>query len=249
MALPKVGAQLLVFGQKYNLDKDTDLILDCVKKAGYVAVEGGASDAALYKRKLDERGLLFAGSHAGLQNLLDVKPIVQYLKTVGGHDHCNSAFMTWDSRSLADYKTGIEVLNRAGRQLRNEGIHLHYHNHDFEFKKVDGDKTGMELLLEGLDFSVVDFCIDVAWVTVGGLDAGTYLRQLGDKIGYLHFKDHDGQTWTELGTGRVHYDGVMNALPSLKNVRWVMIEQDSTKIDPCDSCTLSRKFLREKYQY
>lgn len=249
MALPRVGAQLLVFGQKYNINRDTALILDCVQSAGYAAVEGGAEDAALYRRQLEERGLVYGGSHVGLQGLLDVRPLVKYLKTVGGSDLCNSGLMKWDGRTLADYKTGIEVLNRAGRQLRDEGIRLHYHNHDFEFHKVDGAKTGMDLLLDGLDFSVVDFCIDVAWVTVAGLDAAEYLRQHHDRIGYLHFKDHDGQAWTELGRGRVNWAGIMKVLPELTGVRWVMVEQDSTEIEPCDSCSISRAFLKETYNY
>jgi len=249
MPLPRIGAQLLVFAQKYNFDKDTDLILDCVQKAGYVAVEGGAADPVAYRRKLEARGLLYGGSHTGLKALLDVKPLVQYLQAAGGQDLCNSALMDWNARTLADYKTGIEVLNRAGRQLRDQGIHLHYHNHDFEFQKVDGVKTGMDLLLDGLDFSVVDFCIDVAWVTVAGLDAAQFLKRHKDRIGYLHFKDHDGQSWIELGQGRVDLPGIMKVLPELTRVRWVMIEQDSTKIEPCASATLSRAFLRDSYGY
>ncbi len=249
MILPKVGAQLLVFGKKYDINKDTDLILDCVRKAGYDAVEGGAADAALYRRKLDSRGLVYGGSHTGLQGLLDVQPLVKYLKIVGGSDLCNSALMDWNARTLADYKTGIEVLNRAGRQLRDEDIRLHYHNHDFEFQKVDGDKTGMDLLLEGLDPRFVDLCVDVAWVTVAGLDAAAFLKQHKDRIGYLHFKDHDGQSWIELGQGRVDWPAVMKVLPELTKVRWVMIEQDSTQIDPCDSATISRKFLRDTFKY
>lgn len=249
MTLPGIGSQLLVFASKYDINKDTDLILDCVKAAGYIAVEGGAADAALYRKKLDERGLVYGASHVGLQALLDIKPLIAYLEAVGGRDLCNSGLMTWGGRSPEDYATGIEVLNRAGRQLRDEGIHLHYHNHDFEFEKVTADKTGMELLMEGLDFSVVDFCIDVAWVTVAKHDAAEFLRRHKAHIGYLHFKDHDGTAWTELGRGRVNWSAVMEVLPELTGVRWVMIEQDSTKIDPCQSATISRRFLRERFSY
>ena len=35
MSRPIVGAQLLVFGKKYSIEKDTDAILDCVAQAGY----------------------------------------------------------------------------------------------------------------------------------------------------------------------------------------------------------------------
>src|ERR1035437_4487221 len=208
MALPTVGAQLLVFGKKYNIDKDTDAILDCVAKAGYKAVEGGSSDPVLYRRKLEERGLAFGGNHVGLKQLLDLKPVVKYLKAVGGSDLCNSALMDWNARSLKDYQEGIKVLNQAGAQLRGQGIHLHYHNHEFEFEKVDGEKTGMDLLIAGLNFDVVDLCLDVAWVYRGGLDPAKFMLTHKDRIGYLHFKDHDGANWIELGQGKVDFSGI-----------------------------------------
>jgi len=249
MSLPTVGAQLIVFGKTYDINKDTDLVLDAVKAAGYAAVEGGAKDAALYRRKLDERGLVYASTHTGLKALLDVAPMVQYLHTVGGADWCISGLMTWEGRTLEDFRTGIELLNKAGRELRKEGIHLHYHNHDFEFKPVDGDKTGMDLLLAGLDPAAVDLCVDVAWVTVAGQKAPDFLRAHKASIGYLHFKDHDGKTWIELGQGRVDWPGVMKVLPDMPGVRWVMIEQDSTAIDPRASVAISRRFLKDRFGY
>lgn len=246
---PTVGCQLLVFGKKYSIEEDTDAILDCVAAAGYGAVEGGASDPVLYRRKLEERGLVFGGTHVSLKALLDPAPIVEYLEAVGGSDVCNSGLMEWDARELEDYREGIEVLNRAGRQLREEGIHLHYHNHAFEFEPVDGEKTGMDLLMEGLDFSVVDLCVDVAWVHRGGEDPAQYLLDHRDRIGYLHFKDHDGENWVELGEGNVDFAAIMEALPELDKVRWVMIEQDDTQIDPMESATLSRRYLKETFDY
>ena len=249
MSLPTVGAQLLVFGKGYDLEKDTDLILDTVKAAGYAAVEGGAKDPVLYRRTLEERGLVCGSTHTGLSALLDVAPSIRYLRAVGASDLCISGLMTWEGRTLADYRTGIEVLNKAGRELRKEGIRLHYHNHDFEFKRVDGDKTGMDLLLAGMDPAAVDLCVDVAWVTVAGQNVADFLRTHKARIGYLHFKDHDGKTWIELGQGRVDWAGVMKVLPDMPGVRWVMIEQDSTALDPRDSVAISRRFLKDRFGY
>ncbi len=222
MNLPPVGAQLIVFGGQYDINTQTTLILDSLVDAGYAGVEGGAKDAAMYRRLLDERGLKFSALHGGLQTLSDIKSIVDYLRVVGGADVCNSALRTWDARSLDDYKEGIAVLNTAGRQLREEGIHLHYHNHDFEFARVDGERTGMDLLLDGLDFEVVDLCVDVAWVMIGGDNPAEFLRNHREQIGYLHFKDHDGQNWIELGQGNVDFHAIMQVLPELTGVRWVV---------------------------
>ncbi len=249
MSLPPVGAQLIVFGPRYNINEHTDAILDCLARAGYDGVEGGAKDPETYRRKLEERGLRYAGSHTGLAALEDPDPLIRYLKTVGGSDICNSGLHRWQDRSREDYLRAIEVLNQAGRRFREEGIHLHYHNHDFEFEKVDGDRRGIDLLIEGLDPEVADLCVDVAWVMRGGDDPASFLRTHKDRIGYLHLKDHDGQDWAELGRGKVNFHEIMAVLPEMDRMRWAVIEQDTSKIDPMESMTISRQYLRDTFSY
>ena len=253
MSLPPLGAQLMVFGGhptlKYDIQTQTDLILDSVAEAGYAAVEGGSRDAPAYKRALDARGLRYGGSHVLLPSLQDVTPLIAYLKAVDSRDICNSGLRVWHNRSADDYRDAISVLNEAGRAFRREGIHLHYHHHDFEFEAVEGDKTGMDLLLDGLDPEAVDLCVDIAWVTKGGSDPAAYLTQHKDRIGYLHFKDFDADGWTELGRGQVDIGAVMRVLPDLPGVRWVMVEQDTTRNDPSESIAISRRYLRDTFGY
>ena len=253
MSLPPLGAQLMVFGGhptlKYDIQTQTDLILDSVAEAGYAAVEGGSRDAAAYKRALDARGLRYGGSHVLLPALQDVTPLIAYLKAVDSRDICNSGLRVWHNRSADDYRDAVSVLNDAGRAFRREDIHLHYHHHDFEFEAVEGGKTGMDLLLEGLDPEAVDLCVDIAWVTKGGADPAAYLTQHKDRIGYLHFKDFNADGWTELGRGQVDIASVMQVLPGLPGVRWVMVEQDTTRNDPRESIAISRRYLRDTFGY
>lgn len=249
MALPPVGAQLLVFSGKYDINTQTDVILDSVARAGYAAVEGGAKDAARYRRMLDERGLVYGGSHASLPALQNLPPLIEYLRVVGANDMCNSGLLRWGDLTADDYRQAIPLLNEAGRGLRDAGIRFHYHHHDFEFKKVDGGKSGMDLLMEGLDPDVVDFCMDVAWIQKGGEDPAAYLLRHKDRIGYLHFKDFNDAGWIELGQGHVDFAAIMQVLPELTGARWVMIEQDSTAIDPVDSVAISRKYLKDAFGY
>ena len=90
MSLPPVGCQLLVFGGHLDIETQTDLILDSLVEAGYAAVEGGPADAALYRQKLDARGLRYGGSHVTLPALRDLPPLISYLQTLGSADICNS---------------------------------------------------------------------------------------------------------------------------------------------------------------
>jgi sugar phosphate isomerase/epimerase len=250
MGLPIVGTQLLVFSGKHKIEDDIEIILDTVADAGYAAVEGGPADAARYKPMLDARGLVYGGSHAGLQSLReDVPGLIKYLRTMDASDVCNSGLLKWDNLTAQDYYEAIPILNQIGKTLRSEGIWLHYHNHAFEFDKVEGDRTGMDLLMDGLDPDAVDFCIDVAWVQKGGEEPAAYIQKYQDIIGYLHFKDFDDEGWCELGRGKVGFEPIMKVLPTMPFVRWVMIEQDSTRNDPHDSSRISRQFLKDRFNY
>jgi len=247
MSLPPVGLQCIVFGKKYSIE--TDAVLDHVARCGYAAVECGTKDAAAFKKMLDRRRMAYAGTHVTPSALANVQPIIDMLKTLDSHDVCNSGLVNWNERSLLDYRKAIDILNQAGRQLREAGIRLHYHNHDFEFDKVDGGKRGIDLLIDGLDPEAADLCVDVGWVTKAGGDPAEFLAEHKDRIGYLHFKDFDDIGWTELGRGKGDFPAIMKVLPNLHGVRWVMIEQDSSRIDPLDSVAISRKYLKETFGY
>jgi sugar phosphate isomerase/epimerase len=249
MALPPVVLQPLVLHKKYSLQDQTDMILDRIKELGYAGIEGGIKDGAVYKKKLDERGLKYSATHISLSRRPPVKDLVDYLHAVGGADVCNSGLLSWEKRTLADYRETIPVLNDYARQLAREGIGFHYHNHAFEFEAVDGNKTGMDLLVEGLDLSVATLCVDVAWVYRGGRNPAEFLEEHADKIAYLHLKDTDGTDWKELGQGKVDFKSIIDVMPKLKRVRWAAIEQDATTIDPLESIAVSRRYLQTTFGY
>lgn len=249
MPLPPVATQLIVFGAKYDVETDIEAILDTLARAGYDGVEGGPEDAAAYRAMLDARGLRHAASHITLPNLEDVSSLVADSKTLGSSDVCNSGLLKWGDLTSDDYRAGIAALNEAGRKLREEGIHLHYHNHDFEFQKVEGDKSGMDLLIEGLDPQACDLCVDVAWVQKGGANPVEFLERHKSIIGYVHLKDFDTQGWTELGRGEVDLGALVKQLETMPDVRWAVAEQDNTRNEPMESVTESRRFLREKLNY
>jgi sugar phosphate isomerase/epimerase len=250
MALPPVGLQFIVFGKKYNLNEHADVMLDAVAKAGYAGVECGApKDMKGFLKKLEARKLKLGGTHVGLRNLENPAPLIEFLHAGGSKDLCNSGLLDWNKRTPADYQEGIKRLNAAGKLLRKEGIRLHYHNHDFELAKVDGEKTGMDLLMAGLDPEACDLCVDVAWVKRGGADPAEFLKKNGRFVGFLHLKDFNDEGWIELGQGKVDFPAILKVLPSLTKVSWAMIEQDSTKLDPLESIAISRANLKNKFGY
>ncbi len=254
MALPPIGAQLMVLGGhptiKYDIGAQTDLVLDSLAAAGYAGVEGGPRDAAAYKQALDARGLRYGGSHVTLAALENTAQLTQYLQTLGGRDICNSGLHQWYDRSATDYRQAAAVLNDAGQRFRDAGITLHYHHHEFELEEVEGGRTGLDILLGETDPAFVDLCVDIAWVQKGGLDPAEFLVQHQDRISYLHFKDYNADgDWTEMGRGIVNIGGVIEVLPDLPRIRWVMVEQDKTTLDPLESLAVSRRYLWDTFGY
>jgi sugar phosphate isomerase/epimerase len=187
--------------------------------------------------------------HTSVQKLEDVNPIIETLGVLQSRDLCNSGLYTWENQGVTDYRKAIDRFNKAGALLRRAGIFLHYHNHDFEFKKVDGEKRGMDLLLAELDPAACDLCVDVGWVTKGGDDPLTFLKKHATAAGYIHLKDYDNEGWTELGSGVVNIAGVVKMLGDLPNLKQVMYEQDSSRIDPLESVAISRKYLKDTCAY
>lgn len=247
MGRPPVGLQCIVLGKTYSITDPA--VMDRVAAAGYEAVECGASDPAALKKMLDDRGMKYGGMHLTPQRLGDISPIVDTLGVLESADVCNSGIEKWEEATADDYRATIDILNTAGAKLRKAGVHLHYHNHAFEFKKVDGDKSGMDLLLENLDPSAVDLCVDVGWVNKGGSDPVAFLKEHEPMVGYLHLKDYKGDNWAELGAGEVNVKGVVDIIPELSGVRWVMYEQDKSQIDPLESVEISRTYLKDECGY
>ena len=245
---PPPGLQLIVFGKTRDFSKTEEIesVLTRVAEIGYASVEMGAAHPEFLRRTLEKNHLTHAGTHVVISSNIDRKKMIQEMAVTGARDVCNSGLLKWGNLTADDYRESIKVLNTLGRELHREGISFHYHNHEFEFARVDGNQTGMDLLLEGLDFSVIDLCVDIGWVDRAGLNPAQFLKDHADRIGYLHLKDHDGTDWTELGRGRVDFGSCdFTGLPRLRHV---VVEQDSTKIDPFESIRISREFLRNNYR-
>ncbi len=259
MTLPRLGGHLIVFGPKYTMENDAEFVLDQVKEAGYNAIEGGGTgDADLFKRQLDERGLVCAGVHTSISRKPDVNELIAQLQTLECRHLCNSGILGGPERTVETWRESIAYLNEIGRRLRDAGVAFHYHNHDYEFDDLGGGTTAMDLLLGELDFATVDLCVDVGWVHVAGRDPAAFLAEHREQVGYLHLKDYErtpgkagreGLTWRELGNGTVDWDAVMDIMPRLERVEWALVEQDRTDREPGESLRISRTFLQARFNY
>ena len=148
----------------------------------------------------------------------------------------------------ADPWAYIEKVNAFARKAVIAGITFSYHNHGHEFVKVAGNKTAMELFLEGFDKQSVSFMPDTYWVHDGGYDVRYFLEQTGPRIKILHLKDlkrtEQGHFFTEVGNGNLYMEGILKTAQSF-GIKYYIVEQDECDGDPFASLTMSYQNLRK----
>ena len=242
----KIAAQLYIFRDRYDLDGDLNWILEGLAASGYAAVEGFNGQPA-GRGLLDRHGLGLVGPHLVLAALAAPDAVIADTLRAGGGDVVSSGLLEWEKRSAEDYRAAAEALNVAGRRLRERGLFLHYHNHDFEFEVVSEGRTGYDLLLDGLDPASVTLCVDTGWVWKAWQDPVELLRRCGDRVGMVHLRDWRAGRAVALGSGEMALGPVIEELPRLPNLRHIVVEQDPDSEDPMADMRASRAFLRERF--
>ena len=71
------------------------------------------------------------------------------------------------------------------------GMTLLYHNHDFEFEKIDG-KYALEVLYDTVPADLLQTELDTCWVRVGGEEPAAYVRKFSGRAPVVHLKDYAG---------------------------------------------------------
>ncbi len=246
MPQPKIGLQLIIYGQRP--EKDLAGVAQEVAEAGYDGMECGGAIPDTYSAQavneiLAQSSLALPGVHSSYGDMNDPARIDLYLEfvnAVGGKYLICSGVA--EGEGIAAYETAAETFNQVGEHCRQQGITFCYHNHAFEFEAFNGVKA-IHRLCELTDPALVKLNIDVYWVTIGEEDPAEFIRRYADRAGYYHFKDGVPGSFIELGQGIV--DLVASRQAALEvGVDWVTCEQDTTTLEPKVSIAQSREYLR-----
>jgi sugar phosphate isomerase/epimerase len=242
----KLGVQLYAFARE-TLDTSLESILEALSEMGFEAVEGAPGHEVVYRDRLDALGMHYIAPHVATSKLERMEEIVAYLQRMRAVDVCCSGLIESEKRTLENYARTCEYLNQKGKDLKNAGIHLHYHNHSFEFEAIDERRSGIDVLLVGLDFEAVDLCTDVGWIWRAGVDPADFLAEHASRIGYVHLRDFAGETSVALGEGDIDLCSIMGSVTRLPSLRWLVVEHDPVSADPLLALRVSRDYLRRQF--
>jgi len=245
MATPSIGVQLIVYRGREQ--EDLTGVLADVAKAGYDGIEAGnlssIAPPSEIKRMLADHQLVMSGVHTGygdLENPDRTQSHLDFLQAVGGKYLICSG--VGQGEGLEPYERAAETFNRVGRQCQEAGLVFCYHNHDWEFKPLDGTK-GIHRLTEITDPGLVSLCIDVYWVTIGGEIPREFITRYAGRTQYFHFKDGAKGSFIELGQGTIDLPAARDAALEA-GADWIIAEQDRSDKEPGKSIAESREYMR-----
>ena len=150
-----------------------------------------------------------------------------------------------DYRSADGFKVLADLLNQKGEQCKRAGIMITYHNHDFEFKDLNGT-TGMDILLNVTDRDFVNFESDLYWVKKAGLDPVKFVTKYPGRFPLWHVKDMDNTEkgyFTEVGNGIINYNEVFKNADTA-GMKHFFVEQDRSD-NPLKSIEISYKGVKK----
>jgi inosose dehydratase len=259
------------------------VLLDEMVASGYNATEWGMNmerDAAKQRADLQKRGLQMLGGFVGLelrnnekrdQEIARALEIGRFFQSIGAPYLI--AADSGDERRRAEaghvdpsggltkeqWKSLAIGLNELARELAPLGISVVFHNHVGTYVETEAETA---TLLEETDPALVSWCLDCGHLAYGGGDNLRALAKYGNRVGYVHIKDVDGQVlqksrengWSfaqalksyifaPLGEGIARVPEVIDALRQAGYTGWLVIEQDTTPDDPTIVAAKNRRYL------
>jgi sugar phosphate isomerase/epimerase len=227
---------------KGTLKKLVDIGYKNFEFAGY-----GGMDAGELLGFMGDIGANTCGAHEGYDGLLkDFDSVLDFNQAIG-NPYMVVPSMPGRVRTggADDIKRFADNLNTFGFKARKAGVQIGYHNHSFEFKKVDGEKTVWDILFSHADVDMLKAEVDIAWVYNAGLDPVEFLETWDERIKLLHMKDMDeNKKLSPIGEGIIDMKGVVKKAKEI-GVDWFIVEQDKTRKgkDIMDEVALSYKNL------
>jgi len=272
----KIPVAVQLYSVRDALEKDFFGVLELIQQMGYEGVEFAgfyghpASEVKAFLRKI---GLKPVSSHTPLDAFLEDTPgVLKFLQDL----ECPFVAIPWlDEKRRPGTVLWPQVviqIRTIAQACQAAGIQLLYHNHDFEFTKLDG-RYALDLLYEAVGAPLLATEIDTCWVKVSGVDPVAYLKQYSGRSPVVHLKDfikvgdaqgkdlyalidsagkdsatatvdRDAFDFRPLGMGMQDVPGILKAACDA-GTQWVVVEQDrSTERPPMEAIKLSRDYLR-----
>jgi sugar phosphate isomerase/epimerase len=231
-AIP-VGLEL--YSVRNALTKDLMGAVRQVAKLGYQCVEFYApyydwttEYARQVRALLDELQIHCYSTHNGLESFqpAGIAKAVELNNILGARYVVLAS--PGEVRGLDGWKRVAETVNKANETFKTHGLHAGYHNHDAEWRPVEGQKP-IEVLRTALDKSVM-LQLDVGTCLATGNDPVAWINRNPGRIRSIHVKEWSPQKEYKVltGEGVGPWKQLFAAAEKAGGVEYYLIEQEGS---------------------
>lgn len=235
-------------------DEGIQKVLETASKIGYTNLETAGYDKGKiyglapseFKKMCNDLGMKCTSAHLGqaFTKEKEAEVMAWWDQAIDAHNELGVKYMVqpWmpvnDQTTLDDLKMYCDYFNTVGYKTAAASIAFGYHNHAFEFRKIE-DKLIYDFLLDNVSPNHVFFQMDVYWVTQGGADPVAYLKERPSQFKTIHIKDDK-----EIGaSNKMNFKPIFDQMYANNVKDWYVEVEQYTNNNPVESCQQSYDYL------
>jgi inosose dehydratase len=133
----------------------------------------------------------------------------------------------------------VRNLNSVARRAADRGIPCSFHPNS-PHASIARTPEDYDVLLNGIDSSVMGWTPDVGHIINGGMDPLSIMKQYAELINHVHYKDWNGAPeFCRMGDGKVDFLGITRWLRDRGYAGWIICEDEGPEaVDDPDNVTL-----------
>jgi sugar phosphate isomerase/epimerase len=228
-----VGLEL--YSVRNDLKNDLTGTVQAVAKMGYQCVEFYApyyewtlDYAKSVRKQMDDLGIRCYSTHNSSKSFTPdgISKAIELNQALGARYVVLAHPGKIDG--IAGWKRIADMLNTANAAFAAHGLHAGYHNHDLEWRPVEGQKP-MELLAANTDKSVM-LQLDVGTCVETGNDPVAWIERNPGRIRSMHCKDWSPEKGYRVlfGEGVSPWKKLFTAAEAKGGIEYYLIEQEGS---------------------
>ena len=268
----KFPIALQLYSVRDDMEKDFYGTLEKVKALGYEGVEFAGlfgENPTKIKAKLAELKMEPISAHVPYYDMLEnPAEVLKDYKEIGCK-YVVVPYLTEECRPGTDgFSDTVKGIRKIGEAAKELGLQLLYHNHDFEFIKIDGEYA-LDILYNEVPSEFLQTEIDTCWVNVGGENPAGYIEKYTGRAPVVHLKDFVGSNnggplykligieeeeteakeqtfeFRPVGYGVQDFKAILKASEKA-GASWVVVEQDNPSMEktPLECAQMSIEYLK-----
>lgn len=241
------GVGLQLYTIRDAMSENPKEALKKVSESGYKNVElAGYTDGKFYgfapsefRKMVEDLGMKIISSHTQVEaagiTMANAKKMAEAHAELGVK-YCIQPWVNEENRNIETYKRMIADWNKVGGVMKDVGIQFGYHNHNFEFKNINGTVPYYDLFMKEMDEDLITMELDLYWASKAGQDPVEMFKKYPGRFQLFHMKDMsekeepfyhiDKDDICSVGEGVIDFERIL-AAKDVAGMKYMFVEDDN----------------------